>query len=184
MKKKLLLIPVALFLFYTLFVTNGCTILVTESMRRQINDTTKLYTQVNFPNDSSMTDIESILSNISENTINENGDTNTISVDSIFNDDTTIDFSSSKKPVASQTSTTNNKKSIISGFGIFPNTNSEHYEEEIVPDQDYYLNITSIDASLFPDSIIVDLTVKNRDGQFVSGLAVPYLPDKRKNSDF
>jgi outer membrane protein OmpA-like peptidoglycan-associated protein/Mg-chelatase subunit ChlD len=49
---------------------------------------------------------------------------------------------------------------------------------------DYKIDLTNLDDTYYPDSIILNLTIQNKYGEFISGLAEPYLPKDKKQNDY
>jgi hypothetical protein len=162
-------------LCFALLLLNGCTILLTEEIKKQSAKNKQKQDSVGYfvPNlnnmDSNFISIEAILAkhNIS---IQDTSQSVKVSVktDTADINKNVFGLNLKRKQVTTTVTTTtkNNENS---------DTNSTN---------NYILSASNLDASYYPDSIIVNVVVQNESGEFVSGLATPYLTEGRKNSDF
>jgi hypothetical protein len=177
-------------LCFALTLLNGCTILFTEAIKQSAKSKQEEnYGEYFVPNlnnmDSNFINIETILASTIDTT----------NLDLLY-DTNLINDTLAQQEIAEQVRYNSDEKifdtteTISSVLGIV-NVNTKIITERTNKTtansnskNNYILNISNLDASYYPDSIIVNVVVQNESGEFVSGLATPYLTEGRKNSDF
>jgi hypothetical protein len=157
----------------------SCTIVITEDIRSRMNDTSGIYDAENRNFNNTMINIE--------DAIKEQIDSNlTLNLDSLISDSTelVIDISQQQKTSTPKPSIFQKTPEALENTIFSPTNIFDKKEKEVDLNQEYSINIISLDHSNYPDSIVIDLIVRTQDGKLITGLAEPFLPDNRKNSDY
>ena len=73
-------------------------------------------------------------------------------------------------------------------LGIIPHTKKRQVNTEYIKldtnTPNYNITLTNLDDSYYPDSIILNVSVQNKDGEFISGLAPPYISKDKNYHDY
>lgn len=163
-------LKIFLLLFSICFFSNSCTILLTESFKKMQDKTKKDSTE--------LINLSHIIA--SSNPDNIDYEEHFVDISELKNSKTDKDKSSNFS-LATETDTSHSKETYSRASSnetkeIASKETSEgnnSLEDFLPPEEDISFNakISSIDASSFPDSIVINAIVTNNKGYFVSGLA-------------
>ncbi len=118
--------------------------------------------------------IEDIIKQNNKDTINKNTDTD---IDTTTNNNNNIIISN--KYITVTINKNNNTDT------SYETKNSEILEKQFEENNNFITSkITSINSDYFPDSIIVNVTIKDNNGVFISGLASPYLDTNKQQDNY